>query len=253
MGFKAHFGQQLRRLREADKLTRKELGALVGYQWETIRSVENGMRTPSAKLAVALDKVFGTRDMFTEMQKEAEQETTPFGELKENEQRATSIRIWDMRVVPGLLQNEEYARAILGSPEKVKRRIERQGVFAREDPPRVWVIICESVLRQQIGGTAVLRRQLEHLIRPDAPWTLQVMPQSVGWHIGLEGPITLLEFADDSPVAFVDGAVGGTVVDDESRVAEQWERWEQLTAEALSPTLSRSMIAGIIAELPEDS
>lgn len=252
MGFKTHFGQELRRLREADNLTRKELGAKVGYQWETIRSVENGLRSPSAKLAVALDEVFSTRDMFTQLQKEAEQESTPFGELRENEQRATAIHIWDPRVVPGLLQNEEYATAILGKPELIDERIERQGLFARDEPPHVWVIICESVLYQEIGGPGVLCRQLEWLIRPDAPWTLQVLPQSVGVHDGLAGPLTLLEFDGEESVAFLDAYTGGTIADERETVARLWRVWQRLTADALSPEISREMIRAVIAELPED-
>lgn len=251
MGFKAHFGQELRRLREADKLTRKELCALVGYQWETIRSVENGMRTPSAKLAVALDRVFGTRDMFTEMQKQAEQETTPFGELKENEQRAKSIRHWDMRVVPGLLQTPRYVGALLGKPEDVDERMMRQQIFGREDPPHVHIIIGEGVLHNEIGGKKILREQLEHLIRPDAPWILQVMPNSAGSATGTDGPLILLEFDGEPPIAFLDSRGRGTVVDDADQVAEYWKQWERMTAEALSPDRSREMIAAVIAKLPE--
>lgn len=252
VGFKAHFGAELQRLREASGLTRRQLSEHVPYKAESIKSFETGHRTPTVALAAQCDKFFGTQGMFAALQEQAERDTTPFGELRENEQRATVIRIWDLRMVPGLFQTEEYATAILKEPERVGRRMERQGIFTRDHPPRLWVIISESILYQEIGGPVVLRRQLEHLIREDAPWTLQVMPQSVGWHDGMDGPLTLLEFADESPIGFVDGARGGSVVDDEDGVAELQLRWEYLTANALSPDLSREMIEAVIAELPED-
>lgn len=232
-------------------MTRAQLAAQTPYKAETIKSFESGHRTPTLAIAVALDRVFDTKGLFTAMQREIEQETTPFGELREIEPRAIVIRIWDLRVIPGLLQTEEYARVILGKPELVDERIERQGIFARDDPPRVSVIICESVLYQEIGGPGVLRRQLEHLIRPNAPWTLQVMPQMAGWHIGLDGPFTLLEFEDEDPAAFVSGAVGGSVVDDPRRESELRARWDRLTAEAMPPDMSREIIEAVIAELPE--
>lgn len=252
MGARSVFGTEMRRLRTESGMTRAQLAGQTPYKGESIKSFESGHRTPTLAIAVALDRVFDTKGLFAAMQREAEQEKTPFGELRENEQRATVIRIWDLRVIPGLLQTEEYASAILSDPEAVGRRMQRQEIFTREEPPRMSVIICERVLYQEIGGLGVLRRQLEQLIRPDAPWTLQVMPQTAGWHIGLEGPITLLEFADEDPAAFVDGALGGSVADDPRSVAEVRSRWDRLTAEAMSPDMSREMIEAVIAELPEE-
>lgn len=246
------FGSQMRRLRETAGLTRVQLAERTAYKSASIRSFETGHRTPTPALAAALERIFDAKGLLAAIQVEAEQETTPFGELRENEQRATAIRIWDPRVVPGLLQHEDYALAILGTDELVDERMDRQGIFTRDEPPQIWVIICESVLRKQIGGPRVLRRQLEYLIREDAPWTLQVMPESVGLHDGLSGPLILLEFADESPIAFVDGRTGGTVVDDPARVAEQWKDWERMVGDALSPAASREMIAGAIAALSED-
>lgn len=134
----------------------------------------------------------------------------------------------------------------------VVTRLERQGIFTREEPPDVRVIISEGVLFVEVGGLAVLRRQLEWLIRPDAPWTVQIMPDSAGAHSGIGGPLTLLEFEDEDPVAFLDTMDAGTVVDDQIRVAGKFKTWERMTGEALSPDLSREMIAAVIADLPED-
>lgn len=252
MGFKEHFGREMKRLREAAGLTRKQLGEQVGYNHETIKSFETGHRTPTVQLAERLDEIYGTSGMFTELQKEAKQERTPFGELRENEQRATEIRVWDMRIIPGLLQTPRYATALLRDSDEVKERIERQGIFDREAPPHVHVIISEGALYLEVGGLDVLREQLEHLIRPDVPWTLQVMPDSAGAHSGTGGPTTLLNFpGDEPPIAFIDSAESGTVVDDPVRVSRYQRKWERLCAEAMSPSMSAEVIRCMIADLPE--
>lgn len=251
MGFKEHFGREMKRLREAVGLTRRQLGEQVGYNHETIKSFETGHRTPTMQLAERLDEIFGTSGMFTELQKEAKQDGTPFGELKENEQRAISIREWEPGVIPGLLQTPRYAAALLNDPEDIAERMERQQIFEREKPPHVHVIIGEGVLYNEIGGPAVLREQLEHLIRPSAPWILQVMPDSAGSATGVDGPLILLEFDDEPPIAFLDSRGKGTVVDDAAQVQVYWKQWERLVSEAMSPTLSSEMIEAVIRELPE--
>lgn len=191
--------------------------------------------------------------MFATLREEAEADTTPFGELRESEQRAIAIRIWDTPGIPGLLQTEQYASALLSAPEDIAERMERQQIFTRDNPPHIHVIISEGALYNEIGGSAVLCAQLEHLIRPDAPWTLQVMPDSAGSATSLDGPLTLLEFdGEEPPIAFLASRNGGTVADDQRQVSEYYRQWERLISEALSPGLSREMIAAVIRDLSEE-
>lgn len=254
MGMKAYFASEMRRVREEVGMTNKELAEIIGtYKEASLRVFENGHRTPTVGLAVGLDKAYGTHGMFVALQEQAEQDSSSFGDLKENEQRASAIRMWEPLMVPGLLQTPRYASAMLADPEDVDERIERQQIFSRENPPHVHVIIGEGALYAEVGGSAVLREQLEHLIRPDASWTLQVMPDRAGKHSGLDGPLMLLEFPEDeAPIAFLDSRNGGTVVDDSAQVSGHWRVWERMTAEAMSPDLSRDMIWAVIQELPED-
>lgn len=251
MGMKAFFASEMRRVREEKNMSIKELAEITRYKEASLRVFENAHRTPTVALAVGLDKAFGTPGTFVAMQSEAEQDSSSFGELKESEQRATAIRIWDMRI-PGLLQVKRYASAMLANLEDVEERIERQGIFNREDPPHVHIIIGEDALYAEVGGTSVLREQLEHLIRPDAPWILQVMPDMAGAHTGMDGPLTLLEFEGDEPaIAYLDSRHGGTVADDADQVSGYWRDWERLTAEAMPPSLSHDMIWAVIQDLPE--
>lgn len=236
MGFREHFTNEVRRLRDKHDMTTREVADKVGYSYDALKSFLIGYRTPTAKLAVKLDELFDTDGMFAALQAEARQDASSFGELRESEQRATAIRIWDMRI-PGLLQTPAHASALLRKPELVEERIERQGIFAREESPSVHVVISEGALYQEFGGPAVLREQLLHLIREDAPWTLQVMPDQWASPTGVDGPLTLLEFEGDEPsIAFVDARNGGTVVDESKQVAEYWRQWDRLTSESASPS-----------------
>ena len=253
MGFREHFSSEVRRLRDEHEMTTRELAAQVGYSYDALKSFLTGHRTPTATLATALDRVFNSPGMFATLRERAEADTTPFGELRESEQRATVIRIWSTPVVPGLLQTELYASALLSDPADVRERMERQQIFTRDNPPHVHVIICEGALYNEIGGSAVLCAQLEHLIRPDAPWTLQVMPDSIGSATAADGPFFLFEFdGEEPPIAYLDSRGGGTVADDQAKVSEYWRQWDRLASEALSPTLSREMIAAVIRDLSEE-
>src|SRR5262249_14551798 len=120
------------------------------------------------------------------------------------EASASIIRQFEPLVMPGLLQTEEYTRAVLNLHEipadkadlYVASRRERQELLDREDPPEFFFIIDESVLLRSIGGKSVMQRQLQHLLRlaryPRV--TIQVLPFSIGVHPGLRGPFVLLEF-----------------------------------------------------------
>lgn len=150
------------------------------------------------------------------------------------------------------MQTAAYATAILGDPELVRERIERQKIFAREHPPFMRVILSEATLYTFVGHPSIQREQLRFLARADAPWELQVIPLCHGLHSCSAGPIILLSFADDDPVAFLDSLTGGTLVDDSGQVSTLAKQYEALTAEALPPVISREMINAIADDPWED-
>jgi transcriptional regulator with XRE-family HTH domain len=124
------------------------------------------------------------------------------------EQAAVLIRSYDVQYVPGLLQAPGYARAVLGLPggpagERAERalevRMQRQQVLHREQPPCLWAVIDEAALRRPIGGTAVMRAQVEHLLEITRlrHVNVQVLPFRAGGHHAGGGPVTLLRFAGD--------------------------------------------------------
>jgi len=126
------------------------------------------------------------------------------------EQGASVIRCYEVQFIPGLLQTEDYARAVIqlghsdATPAEVERRVslrmERRRLITRPDPPRLWAVIDEAAFHRPIGGDATMRRQIQHLIDIAAlpHVTIEMMPFSAGGHAAAGGPITILRFAQDA-------------------------------------------------------
>ncbi|HEY3686906.1 MAG TPA: helix-turn-helix transcriptional regulator [Streptosporangiaceae bacterium] len=252
MGGRADFGQAIKQLREAAGMTQKELGAALGYATDSVRHYEGGRRTPPPELGPKLDHYFKLpAPIMTLLCEKAQTDMTTLGELKEHEQRASRIRIWESRHVPGLLQTEAYARAILRDEKLLEDRLKRQRILS-SDGPSVRVVIDESVLYRRVGTLAEFRDQLEHLIAPDRTWTIQVVPFVSGVHPGFRGSLWVLEFDDAMPVAYVEGNRIATLLDRPAIVGEVRDDFDEIQGLALPPDVSEEMIAAVIADLPED-
>ncbi|BCB85888.1 hypothetical protein Psuf_032010 [Phytohabitans suffuscus] len=126
------------------------------------------------------------------------------------EQAAEAVRAYEQQVMPGLLQTEEYAKAMIRAARpdittdeverRVRVRLNRQSLLTQDDPIDLWVVLDEAVLSRPIGGDAVMCAQLERLIEaaelPNV--TLQVLPFEVGAHAGMDGTFTILTFSEPS-------------------------------------------------------
>jgi hypothetical protein len=171
------------------------------------------------------------------------------------ESEATELRDYETLWIPGLLQTEEYARALFSgdhpkpSPELIERkvavRMTRQGVLTQSRPPRLVALLDESILHRSLGGPEVMRAQLKRLV--DASQlpnvTLQIVPFDAGPHAGMGGSFTLVRFAlpDDPDIVYLEGPSRGPFVEAEEAL---WYRdvFEHLTASALSPLQTRERI-----------
>jgi len=125
------------------------------------------------------------------------------------ESAATLIRTYEGQLVPGLLQTEDYLRAMIGgarpdtSPEEIQRRVAlrltRQTLLERADAPRLWAVVDEAALRRPVGGAEVMRAQLERLIDatklPNV--VLQILPFGAGAHPAMVGAFSILRFPDE--------------------------------------------------------
>ncbi|MDG4807991.1 DUF5753 domain-containing protein [Micromonospora sp. WMMD1120] len=174
----------------------------------------------------------------------------PWAEL---EQDATGFRWYEPSLVPGLLQTEGYARAVLNTgglvaPSEVDLivagRLERQAVLGRDDPPQLVVVIDEVVLRRLVGDRAVMAGQLAHLAVV-AEWEhvqVRVIPADGPWHTGLAGPFVLGRLPDGTELAYLDNQLRGQVVTDPVDVASLGRRWESVAGEALPQRRSTELI-----------
>jgi hypothetical protein len=166
-----------------------------------------------------------------------------------------------MRGVPGLLQTRSYASAVIracrpyDAEEKLEQdaaaRIERQNILTRDDPPKLWVVLGEGVLRQAVGGVRVMREQLGHLLSlAEAQGiVLQVLPFAVSDAPGVDGPAALFEFGDSPPVAYLEGWGSGRVLKDPRDVAAIATALSMIKGCALSPIDSAQLMTKIRSEL----
>jgi transcriptional regulator with XRE-family HTH domain len=167
------------------------------------------------------------------------------------EAAAAFIREYELQFVPGLLQTEEYARAVIrlgnvATEEEVARRatarISRQEILRRDNPPKLWAVLDEGALRRVIGGPDVMRAQLRHLIEMcDHPAvTLQILPFSAGSHRAMGGPFTILRFAEPDlrDVVFIEQLTSALYLDKPTEVDAYLEVIEEvcLLAEPASRT-----------------
>lgn len=172
------------------------------------------------------------------------------------EAEAATICEWEAQVVPGLLQTDEYAHAVIEvgadvhDPETLQRRtalrMARQSVLTREPPPRLCVVLDESALHREVGGRAVLRRQLQRLYdashRPGIE--LRVLPFSAGAHAALGEAFVIFGFADDrAAVVHSEDLVGGQLRTKEADVQVYRDAFADLRARALSVAASRELVA----------
>ncbi|MEU8709914.1 helix-turn-helix transcriptional regulator [Streptomyces sp. NPDC048565] len=261
-GFLRCFGQQVKLLREAAGLTQAELGASVGYGEAHIASVEQGRRIPKPEMVDAVDRVLGGHGVLVAMKGEVERARYPsfFREYARLEAEATQLHAYDSHVVKGLLQTEEYARAVfemwrpLLDADTVERRIaarmERQKLFARRPAPLLSFVIEETVLRRPLGGEAVLRGQLEQLLLygHERNIEIQVMPTDLVEHAGLAGAFTLLHIGDRRRIAYAEVQDDSALHSEPKKVGAYESTYGVLRAQALTPRESLAFIERRLGE-----
>jgi transcriptional regulator with XRE-family HTH domain len=186
----------------------------------------------------------------------------------ENEASAASIRQAEPLLVPGLLQTEEYARAVLensvrssdgvrpGESDRIDRlweiRETRQSIFEQTDPPAMAFVLDEAAVRRHVGGARVMRRQLEHLkdISSNEKADIRVIPFSAGAHLGMRGPFTVLDFPEDDPVLYFENNLGDSINRDNPELTSEYAtNFLDLQELGLAGAPLESLLDEIIAEL----
>ncbi|MEU9888352.1 helix-turn-helix transcriptional regulator [Sphaerisporangium sp. NPDC051011] len=250
----ARFGYEVRKRRNHVHISQEELGRRIGYTGAMVSMVEIGKRLPSADFARKCDEILeldGALLRVWEMCRSdgAQQWFLPWLEV---EQTATTLHTWQHSLVPGLLQSFDYAKALfLGVPgthramidNAVTSRIERQAIFDRERPPMMWAVLDEVVLMRPVGGPAVMRGQLEHLLSvAEQPHiTVQIVPLPVGCTAGLGGAFVLAH-AHGHDLGYLETTYNGVVTAVPENVKQLQIRYDVIRTHALPRDASHDLI-----------
>jgi transcriptional regulator with XRE-family HTH domain len=273
-------GTELRRLRDSSGYKLEEVAAQLGVAPSTLSRIETGKApTKSAYLSQMLE-MYGVSDaeqrqVLLDMAREGHRKgwwaayddvlPSGFDIYVGLEAETAAIRSYEISVVQGLLQTADYARAVLRemfprhTSQQIDRlvdlRIERQHRFDDDPPLELWAILDEAVIRRTVGGPAVMRRQLNHLVaEADRPgMTMQVLPFSCGAHAAHGGPFSILAFPDrsDSEVAYVESVAGYIYLEKDRDVRARADAFDRLRAAALSPGASADLIAQAARDLAQ--
>ncbi|MFF2848759.1 helix-turn-helix domain-containing protein [Streptomyces sp. NPDC058001] len=255
----AAFGARLRSLRDERGWTQDELAERIGCSGAHISAVETGRRTPTQRFSASADRAFGTGDRFKRQSEAVRYKVLleGFPEYLAHERRAVEIRLYEVGVIPGLLQTHEYASALgdsavkrgVATREQADERIalvaQRQASLTRTPPPLVFVVLDESCLRRPIGDQALMDAQFARLIEfAELPNTvLQVAPFDIGVRRPMTLPVTVLTMPDRSLMSYAESANRGHLERDSASVVSLLTDYHQLQAEALPRAASIGMIS----------
>ncbi|MBV9141679.1 MAG: helix-turn-helix domain-containing protein [Pseudonocardiales bacterium] len=270
-------GARLRRLREAADISRAEAGFAIRSSESKISRLELGRVSFKPRDVADLLTMYGVsdpgkREAFLDMVTRSNEPGWwhRFSDLVADwfqdylglEESACRIQAWEQQFIPGLMQTEDYARAITGhgwSPipsEDVQRHIavrtHRQELLSRPNPPKFWAVIDESVLHRPIGGREVLRAQVDHLLRitKQPHITLQVLPYQFSGYAA-EGSFNMLRFAEpDLPdVVYIEHLSGALYLDKRADTELYGRVFDRLTVDAQTPDQTRQWLMKMRAEM----
>lgn len=267
-------GSQLRKLREARGLSRDAAGYTIRASGSKMSRLELGRVSFKERDVADLLVLYGVtdadeRDALLSLAGRANEpgwwhrysDILPgwFHAYVGLEEAASRIRTYEGHLVPGLLQTEDYARAVHRAwpgaaaadvERRVRLRMDRQVLLRRTDPPHLWAVIDEAALRRQVGGPEVLRAQLEHLVAmtklPNV--TVQVMPFSSGGHAAEGYPFVLFRFGEpDLPdVVYLEQLASALYLDKRDDVEHYAGVMDRLAVQAEQPDITADVITTIL-------
>jgi transcriptional regulator with XRE-family HTH domain len=270
------FADELKAHRDARGWTQADLAAEISYSESLIAQVETCRRAPSKDLAKALDRVFAAPG-FTEDKPGSPSTPGTFGRLAAKlrnlpfpasfrsfapyEAEAVALHVFEHSLIPGLLQTEAYARAVLSTRPNTSQdevgnlvagRLARQAVLWREDPPApiLWALVDEGVLYRPVAPPEVMYDQLRHLaeVSRQPNITVQVVPYCAGGHTGLLGACTIADLGGSPSIVNLEDIADGRVTDDAATVSQVMLRFNSLRSDALHKAASRELIVRVAEE-----
>ncbi|MEU8568639.1 helix-turn-helix transcriptional regulator [Streptomyces pathocidini] len=256
-------GSLLAQFRRAAGLTQRQLADRLCLNEETIASIEQGRRPLKFDLAKDLDRILDTKDALTvTLENLPEMDKFPLWaeEYIDHEREAITLSWYENQVLPGLLQTENYARAVISndvpllSEEEIELRVafrmERQDILHRKCPPSASFILSEAILMDRLGGDDTYWEQVRHLRTcADLPGiTIQVMPLGRTAHAGLSGPFILLETPEHKLLAYTETQRGSQIISDPDGVSVLARKYAMLRSQALSPEETKGLLDRLLGE-----
>ncbi|MDH6112879.1 transcriptional regulator with XRE-family HTH domain [Kitasatospora sp. MAP12-15] len=256
-------GDQLKRWRTLAGVTREELSKAANYEYETIKSMEQGRRKPSLRVLEVADGLCDARGLLMAAGDFLRPEKFPARtqEFMAAEDDAIAMQWFEGLLIPGLLQTEEYARTLISGycpplddetvDERVAARLQRQEKLHRKPPALFGFVIYEAALRTGAGGPAAMKRQLQHLLQVGElrNVSVQVLRAGHGALSCLEGPIILLETSEHEQLAYSEGQDTSALHSDTKTVGSLTQRHGMIRMQALSSEESALFISGLAEEL----
>jgi transcriptional regulator with XRE-family HTH domain len=268
---------ELKRLRESAGLTQEDVAGQLDWHPTKIMRIETGRTAPHPNDVRVMLGLYGVADSgvlagLLKLAKDARQRgwwysykdvlLSRFELFLGLESEADSIRDFELSMIPGLLQTDDYARELIRGlmafdAAEIERRVElrmaRQQILDREDAPHLWAIVDEAAVHRVVGGKAIMKAQLLHLANSaeHGRTTIQVLPFSAGPHPGQTGPFIILGFAEptEPEVVYMETVGGNLYVDKSEEVRLFSTVFDQLRAVALSPSQSAAMLQALAGEL----
>ncbi|GAA5176851.1 helix-turn-helix transcriptional regulator [Rugosimonospora acidiphila] len=267
-------GLELRRLRETAGLTIEVVADRLECSSSKISRIETGHTGVTPRDVRDMLEVYGidgvTAEDLVQVARDARQKgwwhlygTVLTGAYVGLEAAASSIHSYEVQVIPGLLQTQNYARVMIrtGRPEmsdsdvdrRVHVRMARQSLLVQDDPLDLWVVLDETMFHRLVGGSTVMREQFDHVVDSAAQpnVTVQVLPFSSGAHVAMEGSFTILGYDEqaDPDVVFAENAAGGLFLEKDEELQRYQYIFDHLRASAMPPDESIAYIAARAKEL----
>lgn len=255
------YGQWLKARREALEMTQQELADAAFMTRTHIAHIEAGRRLPSADDARRLDQVLGTGDVLASFLPKQDAAIANYFEVaRPLELQATMIREFALSYVPGILQTEAYARAVLSDTFPPKReeerdrqvvtRLERARILDDPVTPIVWALLDEAVIRRPVGGREVMAAQVMRIVDLVEAGRIRahILPLSKGHHPLLQGMLTLMWFEDQPPAAYSEGIGLGGLHDSPSVVQDLQSTYDLALSDALPAQESLAMLRAAAEE-----
>lgn len=242
------FAITLNAFRIKEGLSKKDLAEKLGYTPSYISQVEASKNAPSVKFSEDLNTLFGTEAFTEHWQNILDARTSGilppgFTDYVEHESLASFMYVFEFGAIKGIFQTYEYAYEILKSgrstdeaKQLASKRMDRQEILVRDDPPRIVSVFDESVIRRMVGNEEIMRGQIDRLIEiAEMPnITLQIAPLSKGSYPGIMGAFTILRFDDRPDMVYTEGHVGGSLTEQAASVRGHTMRFDLIRGVAMA-------------------